>query len=524
MFDQPELERLLRANLARYPSVTLRGNAEVTGLVQDGAGHVRVDLVDRTTGEAETLLADYVLGCDGANSLTRTAIGSGVHDLNFEQRWLVVDIDTKVELDQWEGVHQVCDTRRAATYMRVGDTRYRWEFRLGDDETAEDYRDLARLHPLLAPWTGHVPDDQLEIVRVAEYTFRAQIADRWRDRRIFLLGDAAHLTPPFVGQGMGAGLRDAANLSWKLAGVLHNTLPESALATYETERIPHARAMIRLAKLVGTAMTAGGEVGNLLRRVLAPRLHHVPGVKRLVLDGETPPLRRSALVARPRLRRGLAGRLCPNPQLDDGHRLDDLTAGHFAIITRIEPTTAQRADIEHRGAVLLVARPGSELDSWLRRGRARAAIIRPDGTVLRAGRNLDALSRTLPGAPRPGPTRRSENPDVRTSDRGNPPPAPTAVSDTSYHRSATRKEAPKWHCPSRSLRAARAKEAEDKFLAAHTIRGPSSRRRSTRCGPRPRSATPSSGHGPTKPSPKCRPGGATSRSSGTSRSSKCGPT
>ena len=157
LFDQPELERLLRANLARYPGVTLRGNAEVTGLVQDGAGHVRVDLVDRTTGEAETLLADYVLGCDGANSLTRTAIGSGVHDLNFEQRWLVVDIDTKVDLEQWEGVHQVCDTRRAGTYMRVGDTRYRWEFRLGDDETAEDFRDPARLRPLLAPWARHVP-------------------------------------------------------------------------------------------------------------------------------------------------------------------------------------------------------------------------------------------------------------------------------------------------------------------------------------------------------------------------------
>jgi 3-(3-hydroxy-phenyl)propionate hydroxylase len=83
MFDQPELERLLRANLTRHPGVTLRGNAEVTGLVQDGAGHVRVDLVDRTTGETETLLADYVLGCDGANSVARTAIGSGMHDLNL---------------------------------------------------------------------------------------------------------------------------------------------------------------------------------------------------------------------------------------------------------------------------------------------------------------------------------------------------------------------------------------------------------------------------------------------------------
>ena len=109
--------------------------------------------------------------------------------------------------------------------MRVGATRYRWEFRLKPDETADDFREIARLHPLIAPWTTDIPVEQLEIVRVAEYAFRAQVADRWRDRRIFLLGDAAHLTPPFIGQGMGAGVRDAANLSWKLAGVLRGSLP-----------------------------------------------------------------------------------------------------------------------------------------------------------------------------------------------------------------------------------------------------------------------------------------------------------
>ena len=140
--------------------------------------------------------------------------------------------------------------------MRVGDTRYRWEFRLGAGETADDYRDIARLHPLhraRGPVTSR--STGCEIVRVAEYTFRAQLADRWRDRRVFLLGDAAHLTPPFIGQGMGAGLRDAANLAWKLAGVLAGRLPETVLDTYQAERKPHARALIRLAKLVGTAMT-----------------------------------------------------------------------------------------------------------------------------------------------------------------------------------------------------------------------------------------------------------------------------
>ena len=131
------------------------------------------------------------------------------------------------ELNQWEGVHQVCDPHRAATYMRIGDTRYRWEFRLLPDETADDYSTMAALYPLIRPWVEGVAPEQLELVRVAEYTFRAQVANRWHRGNMFILGDAAHLTPPFIGQGMGAGLRDATNLAWKLAGVVNGWLPES---------------------------------------------------------------------------------------------------------------------------------------------------------------------------------------------------------------------------------------------------------------------------------------------------------
>src|SRR5262249_12561587 len=162
---------------------------------------VRVDVTDRTTGERETIHADYVLGCDGANSLTRTAIGATMIDLKLNQRWLVVDVATDSDLGEWEGGHQVCDPLRAATYMRIGKTRSGWEFGLLPGETADDFADLQRLHTLIAPWTKTIPADDLELVRVAEYTFRAQLADRWRDRRIFLLGDAAHLPPPFIGQG-----------------------------------------------------------------------------------------------------------------------------------------------------------------------------------------------------------------------------------------------------------------------------------------------------------------------------------
>ncbi|RZU74388.1 3-(3-hydroxy-phenyl)propionate hydroxylase [Micromonospora kangleipakensis] len=389
MFDQPELEAILRQNLKQYDTVTLRGNTEVTALTQD-AGGVRIDVTDTATGEHDVVRAAYVLGCDGANSLTRASIGATMHDLGFTQRWLVIDVVTEADLGQWEGVHQLSDPARAGTYMRIGKTRYRWEFQLTPGETADDFRDMAQLHPLIARWTGNIPVGELEIIRAAEYTFRAQVADRWRDRRLFLLGDAAHLTPPFIGQGMCAGLRDGMNLAWKLAGVLDGTLPETVLDTYEIERRHHARAMIKLAKFIGTAMTAGGEVGNLIRRAVAPRLHLVPGLTDLATDSQTPPLHRSDLVKRPRLRRTLAGRLCPNATVDGDRRFDDVAAGRFAIVTSHEPSPTQRADIERRGAVLITAEPGSELHQWLRTGGARVAIVRPDGTVLSAGRQLPA--------------------------------------------------------------------------------------------------------------------------------------
>jgi 3-(3-hydroxy-phenyl)propionate hydroxylase len=276
--------------------------------------------------------------------------------------------------------------------MRIGQTRYRWEFRLAAGETAEDYRDMTHLHPLLAQWTADVPAQRLQIVRAAGYTFRAQLACRWRDRRVFLLGDAAHLTPPFIGQGLCAGPRDAANLSWKLA----STLPQTVLDTYQTERRSHAQALIRLPKLVGAAMTDGGELGNRLRRVIAPRLHLLPGVKRHILNAETPPLPRSDLVQRSRMRALLAGRLCPNTLLEDGRRLDDVVAGRFALVTLAEPDATHRTDVERRGAAVITAQPGTPLHQWLRRGHAQAAVVRPDGTVLRAGSDLAQLCGAMP--------------------------------------------------------------------------------------------------------------------------------
>ncbi|SPM26612.1 bifunctional 3-(3-hydroxy-phenyl)propionate/3-hydroxycinnamic acid hydroxylase [Mycobacterium terramassiliense] len=390
MFDQPEFEALLRANLKRYPNAQLRGDAEVTWLTEDERG-VRVTFTDRSDGCVHQIDADYLLGCDGANSLVRAQIGSAMADLKFEQRWLVVDVACDADLRQWEGVHQVCDPVRAGTYMRIGPGRYRWEFRLLAGESADDFKTLDALRPLIAPWTAHVASSELTLLRVAEYTFRAQLADRWRRGNIFILGDAAHLTPPFIGQGMGAGMRDAANLAWKIAGVRDGTLAADVLDTYERERKPHAQHMIRLALGVGWAMTGGGRLGDVARRVVLPRLRLIPGLRDKVVDSTTPPLRASALVCRSRRPRQLAGTLCPNPLLPSGKRLDDAIGTGFALIATGCPGAADQELLRRRGVAVVPAEPGSALEAWLRRGRANAALVRPDRTVMRAGRDLAAL-------------------------------------------------------------------------------------------------------------------------------------
>jgi 3-(3-hydroxy-phenyl)propionate hydroxylase len=398
MFDQPELEAMLRTNVKRYPKVTIHGNVEVTSVSQTRPGSVRVSFLDRVRGGEQSVRATYVLGCDGANSLTRASIGAHMYGLSFTQDWLVVDVNTDVDLAQWEGCHQLCNPERGGTYMRVSETRYRWEFQLVDGETVADYQTLADVESLIRPWLGDTPADALELVRVTAYTFRAQVASRWRDRNVFLLGDAAHLTPPFVGQGMAAGLRDALNLTWKLVGTLDGTLPDGVLDTYERERKLHASAMILMAVSVGAAMTGGGRFGDLVRHVVFPRMKNLrlPGTGISAADGVAPGLRSSALVIKSRTPGGLAGTLCPNPVLRDGLRLDQIVGNRFALVASSSLTDEQQDELNSRGAVVVLASPGGELDGWLRKGHACAALVRPDRAVMQAGRNIQAICDATP--------------------------------------------------------------------------------------------------------------------------------
>jgi 3-(3-hydroxy-phenyl)propionate hydroxylase len=381
LIHQPDLEEVLAAAVGEHPSITVERGVDVTGLRQDVDD---VLLTSRDKGGDRSVRAAAVLGCDGANSTVRELIGASMRDLGPADRWLVLDVRSPSPLPLWPGVHQVCDARRPATFMPVTGDRYRWEFRMAPGETLAELTSPERLAGLLAP----VDPAGLEVVRAAEYTFRAQVADRWRAGRVLLAGDAAHLTPPFVGQGLGLGLRDVHQLAWKLAAVLGGEAPDELLETYQAEREPHARALIRVALLLGRLMTGGGRGGDVVRRGVLAAVRRIPAVARLATDSRTPPLRRSPLVERRgRAGRRLAGTLVPQPEVLVGGRpcrLDDVLGDGAAEITA--DLVVRRPD----GTAVRVEDPSGVL---LRRlGSATVVQVRPDRIIGSVG---GAAGRTL---------------------------------------------------------------------------------------------------------------------------------
>ncbi len=396
MFDQPDLERLLRDALARRPECELWGGVEVVSVSQDTDGTAPVRVTFRRDGsdEDEHVWADAVLGCDGAGSLIRDAIGAVWEDLHFEESWRVIDVRTSRPVRTWEGVDQICCPTQPATFMRLGEDRYRWEFRLPADVDLDGPDGRERLRELVAPWVD-LPSaaswsDGFEVIRQTRYTFRARLADRWRRGRVFLLGDAAHLTPPFIGQGLCAGLRDARNLTWKLARVLRQGADEGLLDTYERERKPHARYVIRLAVAIGWAMTGGQDRAAALRRAVVGAACRLPGVTSAVSRDLSPALTPGPLVRRrPGLiKRGLTGTFCPQPWVTvDGRRtrLDDVLEDSFALLTAVPPTphmTAVATALDAPTIHLDDLHDDGTLAAWLARGRADAVLLRPDRVVM----------------------------------------------------------------------------------------------------------------------------------------------
>jgi 3-(3-hydroxy-phenyl)propionate hydroxylase len=396
MFDQPDLEQVLRDQLRTTPLVELWIGHEVVAIDQlTRGGGVDVTVRDGETDGRRVVRGAFALGCDGANSTIRELVGADVDDLGFAERWLVIDARTDRALEAWNGVHQVCDPARAATYMRIGPDRYRWEFRLRDSEDVMAMCEPGVLGPLIAPWTGRRDLAGVEIVRAAAYTFRARLTDPWRNGRVFLLGDAAHETPPFIGQGLGAGLRDAINLAWKLAAVIGDGADAALLETYESERVPVARALIGKAVTAGWAMTGGRGAAAGVRRVALSVLCRIPAVRHAVLDRPAPALRGGALISSARWPGGLGGTLIPQPLISVGgqaRRLDDLMGQGFAVVSD-RPLTAQVAAVARRLDAAVVVDHGAGLGDWLRRGRAAAVIVRPDRVVMAATDRTGQLDR-----------------------------------------------------------------------------------------------------------------------------------
>ena len=379
MFHQPDLEELLLARAGRHPLIDFHRGTEVTGM--DGTfgpltgGPVQVHAELAPDGSGHTFTGSLVLGCDGANSTIRELSGITMEDLGFTERWLVIDIRSEKFLDTWDGVEQICDPARAATFMQVTGHRYRWEFQLhdGDDEAGMITPDA--LGRLLEPWTRRRDLDGLEIIRSATYTFRARLASAFQAGRVFLLGDAAHLTPPFIGQGLAAGLRDADNLAWKIAHVLTGQAGEDLLATYDTERRPHARAMINKAIRVGWAMTGGQDRAAAVRRVALAAAVRSDRACEAIASTATPRLKTGALQQRPPLLRSRTpatlqpGGLIANPLVSiragmpvgDGPsaggdapvRLDAVLRGRTAVLTAEQPS-AELVDLCRRHRLLLV--------------------------------------------------------------------------------------------------------------------------------------------------------------------------
>jgi len=249
MFHQPGLERTLREGVERFPAVEVRLGHEVVGLTQTG-DVVTLAVRELATGTDTGVRARYAVGCDGARSFVRRALGIDLDDQGFDQPWLVVDTllrdDATCSLP--ERVLQICDPARPATFVPNAGRHRRWEL-MAMGETPEELLEPATIARLLAPWVTVGRD--VDIERAAVYSFHALLATEWRRGRVLLAGDAAHQMPPFLGQGMCSGIRDAANLAWKLAMVLDGRASDQLLDTYQPEREPHVRAITELAVTLG---------------------------------------------------------------------------------------------------------------------------------------------------------------------------------------------------------------------------------------------------------------------------------
>lgn len=361
-FHQPMLEQILREGVGRFP-------------------HVEVHL-GREVADVGELDARWIVGCDGARSLVRQAIGSRPRDLGLHQPWLVVDLLCDPSSRRVKALPdytiQLCDPERPMTVVKVGGARRRWEIMLMPGDDPARLTEPGIFWPMIARWLG--PEDAT-LERAAVYTFHSVVQEGWRKGKLLLAGDACHQTPPFLGQGMCAGMRDAANLAWKLSAVLRGGAPDSLLDTYESERSPHVSTFIELAVKLG-AVLQETDPG----RAAARDARFAQGAE--MFDFPQPQLGPGCRADAP----PPVGTIFPQPRLADGRLMDEAIGQRFAVIG----DAALLEGLQTRAVCL----PGVGLD-WLAQYGAHAAVLRPDRYVFGLAHDcaeLDALLATVPAA------------------------------------------------------------------------------------------------------------------------------
>ena len=396
MFAQPDLEKVLDERVNELPSAELHRGCEVVALTPD-AEQVQLTLT-QNGGRQSGVVARYVVGCDGANSFVRSQLDATVTDLGFFFDWLIVDVIPH-EQRIWEPLNwQLCDPARPTTVVSGGPGRRRWEFMRLPDERIEDLNTEATAWRLLEPW-GMTPA-KATLERHAVYTFRARWVDSWRKGSVLIAGDAAHLMPPFAGQGMCAGMRDACNLAWKLDLLLAAKAGDALLDTYASERIPQVRAVINFSIELGkvicvadveqAAARDAAMIGTAKELGVAPPLPGV-GIGPGLLLNDDP----------------LAGHLCPqgrvrcggtiglfddvigrgwtllSPVCDPVTKLDDAAAGFFA---SLNGTSA------HIGPDAPVVDIDGRYAQWFASSGAAVVLQRPDFHIFGSTGSVDRSS------------------------------------------------------------------------------------------------------------------------------------
>ena len=319
---QPAVDHVLREGVARFPNVDVLLEHECLRVVAKG-DEVELMLADLRTDTFKRFRASYVIAADGGSSPTRGQLGVGYTGRTYGERWVV--IDTKV-LKEWECHDRLrfhCNPARPTVDCPTPLGHHRWEFPARTDEDDAGPCCAKRTIWKVLNDQGITPE-HVKILRAVIYSHHVRVADRWRVGRIFLAGDAAHAMPPWIGQGMSAGVRDAANLCWKLAAVLRGQAPDSLLDSYQAERKPHVTEVTRRACFVGRIITERNRVVAALRNHVFRALTRVPGVNAALLKTDVDsrcPLR-GGLLRRP-------GRWSARPTKPSRRRLaDSTTVGH----------------------------------------------------------------------------------------------------------------------------------------------------------------------------------------------------